>query len=67
MVPGGPKRGSVNLDLTCFFITIFRPLCVLVGEREGGGGSAAREVQEVNPPLRPLMIDPPFPYVDVTI
>ena len=32
---------SVNLGLTCFYIIIFRPLCVLVA-----GGSAARWVVE---------------------
>ena len=37
----GSKSGSVNLSLTCFSVTIFRPLCVLVGG--GGGGEGLRE------------------------
>ena len=41
MVPGGSKRGSVNLDLTCFFYYNFSP--PVFGSAGGGGeGSSAR-------------------------
>ena len=49
MVPGGSKRGCVNLDLTCFSYYNFSPLCVLVGG-EGVRRQGVEGVQGVNSP-----------------
>ena len=43
------NRGSVNLQLTFFPISIFRPFCALVGRGRGSVASGMMDSRVVNP------------------